>query len=252
MVKALKHYKLENEQLFERYEFKFILPDKLRKSIEKEIGVFMRFDGHVTGGGASSYFVRSLYFDTKNKANFYDKIDGVKNRKKFRLRTYRRNLGASPVYLELKTRKINRVSKKRVRIDEADNIFFSRDLDVDYINSRYPGSDLIDNFCFAALRDGISPKVIVDYVRAPYVSDYDMNFRVTLDSELRCASSKTLFDGAPAITKVLSGYSIMEVKFNRRIPAWFHKLIQAYDLERVSVSKFVLGMRNARCAVDNS
>ena len=53
MVKALKHYKLENEQVFERYEFKFILPNKLRKRIEKEIGVFMRFDGHVTGGGAS-------------------------------------------------------------------------------------------------------------------------------------------------------------------------------------------------------
>lgn len=252
MVKTLKHYKLENEQVFDRYEFKFILPNKIRERIEKEIGVFMRYDGHVTGGGASSYFVRSLYFDTKNKENFYDKIDGVKNRKKFRLRTYSPKLGTSPVYLELKTRKINRVSKKRVRIDETDNIPFSRDLDVDYINQRYSGSDLIDSFCFAALRDGIRPKVIVDYIRAPYVSDYDMNFRVTLDSELRCAPSKTLFDGAPAITGMLSGYSIMEVKFNRRIPAWFHKLIQAYDLERVSVSKFVLGMRNARCAVDNS
>jgi SPX domain protein involved in polyphosphate accumulation len=252
MVGALKNSKFENEQIFDRYEFKFILLRRVRERIEKEISGFMRYDGHASGDGEKSYFVRSLYFDTKDNENFYDKIDGVKNRKKFRLRTYSPVFGASPIYLELKNRKINRVSKKRVRIDNVDNVCFSRELDVDYIKRRYSSSDVVDSFCFAVLSAGISPKVVIDYVRAPYVSEYDMNFRVTLDSELRCSGAKTLFDiGSPSVA-ALSGYSIMEVKFNRRIPAWFHKIIQAYNLERVSVSKFVLGMRGSRLAVDRS
>ena len=33
-----------------------------------------------------------------------------------------------------------------------------------------------------------------------------------------------------------------EVKFDRSIPLWFHRIIQSYNLRRESISKFVLGM----------
>ena len=34
------------------------------------------------------YLVRSLYFDNNIFTNFKEKIDGIKNRHKFRIRTY--------------------------------------------------------------------------------------------------------------------------------------------------------------------
>ena len=37
------------------------------------------------------YLVRSLYFDNYFFSHFHEKIDGVKNRHKFRIRTYAEN-----------------------------------------------------------------------------------------------------------------------------------------------------------------
>ena len=39
-----------------------------------------------------------------------------------------------------------------------------------------------------------------------------------------------------------AGFTILEVKFDRSIPLWFHRIIQSYNLTRQSISKFVLGM----------
>mgnify|MGYP006130979537 FL=1 len=49
-----------------------------------------------------------------------------------------------------------------------------------------------------------------------------------------------------------AGYTILEVKFDRSIPAWFHRIIQSYNLKRQSISKFVLGMTYTRLGVETS
>jgi hypothetical protein len=36
----------------------------------------------------------------------------------------------------------------------------------------------------------------------------------------------------------------MEIKFGKHVPAWFHKIMIKYQLERVSVSKYCLGMQS--------
>ena len=73
-------------QEFQRYEFKYILNKRLRDKVERQIQHFMRYDGYVHPEFNNSYFVRSLYFDSPTSVNFYEKIDGVKKRKKFRFR----------------------------------------------------------------------------------------------------------------------------------------------------------------------
>ena len=47
-----------------------------------------------------------------------------------------------------------------------------------------------------------------------------------------------------------AGFTILEIKFYRRIPIWFHRIIQAHDLRRVSFSKFCKGMEATDQAVD--
>ena len=79
-----------------------------------------------------------------------------------------------------------------------------------------------------------------------------MNFRVTFDSKIRAKSTNSLFPEDDFFFDCLSGYTILEIKFFRKIPAWFHKIILVYDLERVSVSKFVLGMKATGVAIDLS
>ena len=53
-------------------------------------------------------------------------------------------------------------------------------------------------------------------------------------------------------TERIAGYTILEVKFNRRIPAWFHRILQAHNMRRFSFSKFVRGMEATGLAINLS
>ena len=54
----------------------------------------------------SPRMVNSLYFDTPEYSNFYEKVDGIKIRKKFRIRSYSHDKKDHPnLFLEMKGRK---------------------------------------------------------------------------------------------------------------------------------------------------
>ena len=86
-------------QKFERYEFKYVLPNSIINNLEEEILNFMEYDKFVKDKKNKSYFVRSLYFENNNNDNFYEKIDGIKFRKKYRIRTYSENF-TDNIFLE--------------------------------------------------------------------------------------------------------------------------------------------------------
>ena len=116
-----------------------------------------------------------------------------------------------------------------------------------------PLGNLVDRFLFDSIRRSLKPKVLIDYIRRPYVSSYDMNFRVTFDSVLMSAATNELFPPQWTNWKhSRSGFTVLEVKFFRRIPAWFHRIIQAHNLKRISFSKFCQGMETTGLAVDLS
>ena len=107
-------------QKFSRYEFKYLVEKSVAIRIRQEIAHFMSEDPFTGGKSENVYYVRSLYFENKHFHNFYEKIDGVKNRNKYRLRTYSPFLFGSDVFLELKNRNNNRVSKVRESIQLED------------------------------------------------------------------------------------------------------------------------------------
>ena len=239
---------------FARYEFKYVVTEHQRHEIESEIRHFMSYDGHVHEELENSYFVRSLYFDDDAAHHYYEKIDGTRSRRKFRIRTYATTFADGlPIYLELKGRHIDRTYKQRISIAYADIGIFADGDDPDAVNERYAGKWLAERFLFEFFRRQLKPKVLVDYIRRPYVSTFDLNFRVTFDSKLSALPAKTLFppDAARGVN-CLAGYTILEVKFHRRIPVWFHRLLQNYNLRRVSVSKFCVGMEACGLAVNLS
>ena len=53
-------------------------------------------------GFNENFAVRSLYFDDPNYVNYYEKIDGMKLRHKFRLRTYGKTCSQDvPIFLDI-------------------------------------------------------------------------------------------------------------------------------------------------------
>lgn len=87
----------------------------------------------------------------------------------------------------------------------------------------------------------LRPKVIVDYVREPYVC-HNGNVRITFDKELRTGLHSTdIFDkDLHPIRAIDENFIIFEVKFDEYIPEYIKIALQLEGLNRQSASKYVI------------
>jgi len=231
---------------FSRFEFKYVLPLDLRQELESELQYFVEFDPYVKSQPKHQYFVRSLYFDDPFHTCFMDKVEGLHTRSKFRVRTYTDDPGDDTAqFMEIKGRFNNLVFKHRTPLDSNDLIKYdSGEVLINKLLRIMAPSDVSRRFEYELYRKRIRPVALVDYVRRPYISRFDPEFRLTLDSKLRGTNTRLLFPGpgSPQSRQMLPGFTVMEIKFRRHIPSWFHRLIQAYELRRISVSKICHAM----------
>ena len=119
----------------------------------------------------------------------------------------------------------------------------------------YSGKNMVINsFVFDCFRKKIFPRVLVDYKRRPYINKSGLYFRLTFDSNILASKTKNLFinQSLSSWLECRAGYTILEVKFERSIPPWFHRIIQNYNLRRLSISKFVIGMERCGIAAETS
>ena len=135
---------MKENQILYRYEFKYILNKKISDQIEKEARNFMIYDGHVKKELNNKYFVRSLYFENNFSSNFYEKVDGMKIRRKYRLRTYSNFFDPKvPIFFEVKGRISERTYKKRINIkNKYLNLFLSQSQNFNLLNL-YPNNEMI-------------------------------------------------------------------------------------------------------------
>ena len=119
----------KDNQIFSRFEFKYIINKNISKIIQQEIKNFTINDFY--NDKEDKYYVRSLYFDNNIFSNFNEKVDGIKNRHKFRIRTYSREKDELvPLYLEMKGRDNQRTFKNRTKIKYQDLNFFCKGKDL--------------------------------------------------------------------------------------------------------------------------
>ncbi|MDX8390837.1 MAG: polyphosphate polymerase domain-containing protein [Mariprofundaceae bacterium] len=242
---------------FSRFEFKYILPKRLRDQLESELQYFLKFDPYVEAQPDRKYFVRSLYFDDPSLTAFHDKHDGILSRSKFRIRTYTSEREEDiPCFLELKGRHNNLVYKHRVEI-EKNSLSTLRRIEGKAVAEhllKHAGTSMVrDQFEYNLLRKHLYPVALIDYQRRPYISKYDPEFRLTFDDSLHCTQTTALFPNSHERQRqMLSGYTVMEVKFRYHIPSWFHRIIQSFELQRVSISKICEGIETLGIAEDPS
>lgn len=239
---------------FSRFEFKYIFRHDERKELERELGYFMALDPYVSAKRGNKYFVRSLYFDDDVYTNYYEKIDGIFIRHKYRIRTYTDDESEDcSTFLEIKGRYNALVYKHRVQLPRSAIKSLEngeREFQIDILKM-VNSNEVIKKFCYDNYRMRLKPKILIDYNRRPYISKYAPDFRITFDDSLQATVSKRLFNRiTDRRRKFYPGYSIVEIKFKRHIPSWFHRLIQSYELHRISVSKYCCGMEGVDL-VDN-
>lgn len=159
------------------------------------------------------YLIRSLYFDTPTDKAFREKVDGVDNREKFRIRYY--NFDRSFIRLEKKS-KYNGLGEKgmaKLTEDESQRIV---DGDIEWM---YDSKEPLIRELYAKMKaTGLAPKTIVDYDREPFTF-IPGNVRVTLDYNIRTGLRCTDFLDPEVLTiPVPDDPIILEVKWDGFLP----------------------------------
>lgn len=212
-----------------RYELKFVISEYAAELLRLRLDAALAHDPHA--GPYGGYFIRSLYFDDQDWRAYRDKLAGVENRVKFRLRYY--NYDDSFISYERKEKLRDMTRKTAVRVDRAlTQAMLTRG---DILGREEP---LLLDFA-ARWNAGLRPRVLVDYDRAVYVHPLG-NTRITLDSRVRTSAYKTdFFDpNLPSLPVLDPGTAVLEVKYDRLIPAFIPRLLEGIPKERASVSKY--------------
>lgn len=218
-----------------RHELKFLCGEGELRLLEERIRHICPPDSHV--GGDGRYTIRSLYFDTCDDRCFYENEAGVDRREKYRIRIY--NGKTDVIHLECKE---TRHGMKRKETCPLSPQQCRQLMKRSAVMSPLPGQELLLRFLTLRSTQLLLPKVIVEYVRTPYVYAAG-NVRITFDRFIR---------SSPEIDKFLeprvSGRSVMaqdshvlEVKFDEGLPGAIRELLTSgQDLSRTSFSKYFL------------
>lgn len=228
-----------------RYELKYIVDEQCAAGIRGFVSSYLELDEHACPEEGNAYRISSLYLDTPTLLFYGHTVQGVKDRFKLRIRFYDDDPDR-PAFVEIKRRATDVICKTRAMVTKEgvrrvlNGEGPNREFLVDDNGDSRSGSALV-NFCNLCDTVGAVGCCYVSYVREAFVSPNSNSVRVTLDHQLMGATYRqgdglrSPVDGVAANV----GGVILELKFTDRFPQWMHGMVQAFNLQRTSVPKYV-------------
>ncbi len=223
-----------------RHELKFYISYPQYLTLRSNLRHLLHQDPNAARNGGE-YAIRSLYFDTEFNTAYYDKINGVKDRDKYRIRIY--NYSDRDIFMECKTKVGSFISKRSVKIPRslADQLTAG-----DPAGLEFTTSGLLRDVYREMRLNLLRPVVIVDYDREAYIHPAE-DVRITFDKNVRTGlNSVDMFnDRVPTLPVMDHGEMILEVKYNRILPAYLADVISFSCPEAVqtAISKYTLCRR---------
>jgi hypothetical protein len=213
-----------------RHEIKHFINYADFMQLRSRLPYIMRPDKNALNG--SSYRVRSLYFDNYNDKVLREKIDGVNEREKFRLRLY--NNDSSFIRLEKKSKMHDMCFKSSavISLDQCAKL-----LNGEYEDIKADGQPLLLELYTKLNFQLLRPKSIVDYKREAYVYPAG-NVRVTLDHDIRASNDIKTFLYPDIITVPVSGTFILEVKYDHFLPELIRGMVTLSSRQQTAFSKY--------------
>jgi len=224
-----------------RYEIKFLLNQQQHRALAAAVNRVLQPDPF--GDDDGHYAVTSLYYDTADYKAYWDKVNGVKMRRKIRVRTYGSPVVTpeTPVFLEIKQRTNIRMGKRRLQLPYVAAVNFPEAGD-DFPPLSPPEQHMVQelHYLFATLQ--LQPTCIVSYQRAAYGSHIDYpDLRITFDTDVRGRiENLSLLTAAMSDmqTVLAPGWAILEVKANQTIPYWLAELLNRHGCTPRRISKY--------------
>lgn len=214
-----------------RHEFKYVISYDEMLLVRSKLNKLLTIDRNYNG-----YYLRSLYFDSLDDVDYYEKLNGEYKRKKIRLRTY--DVSSNKVKLEIKQKIDYHQLKESLVISKKDaKELLKENYDV-LLSYDSPVALKIYNILMG---DCYKPKVIIEYLRIAYTSS--ANTRITFDFDIKkCDDVNSFFKKSINNVDVTSPKDVvMEVKFDRFLEPYITELLSKYVSNYQSVSKYIMG-----------
>lgn len=217
-----------------RHEIKLLLTPADYRLMSSRLSSVLPHDEYTTESG--DYFIRSLYFDDLMRTAYYEKLSGVADRKKYRLRIY--NYSDSVMKLECKEKRGDRIRKRSASVSRP----MSDGMVKGDFTTLYESADpLCQEVLSLAKGKGLKPSVVVDYDREAYTYPIG-NVRLTFDKALHAGiSGSDIFDRQLTTLPIFpDGSVIFEVKYDELMPKFISDIVSTAHGQRLALSKFCL------------
>ena len=217
-----------------RHELKFKISNSAAEVLKQKLSLILGKDKNAYYEDGS-YLIKSLYFDDRDSSSYYEKMDGVLYRKKYRIRMY--NDVDTFIRLEKKMKHNNFTAKEQMLISK--NIY-SKILDGKIDEIENPEGLLLE-FITNYKNKGLVPSVIVEYHRTAFTYPIS-DVRITFDSNIQSSLyNYDLFNTSyPRYIVDEPGKQVLEVKFNEILPLHIANILNDIPACREAVSKFAI------------
>ncbi len=217
-----------------RHELKFKISNSAAEVLKQKLSLILDKDKYAYYSDGS-YLIKSLYFDDRESSSYYEKMDGVLYRKKYRIRMY--NDDDTFIRLEKKMKHNNWTAKEQILISKD---IYSKILDGKIDEIENPEGLLLE-FINDYKTKGLIPSIIVEYHRVAFTYPVS-EVRITFDSNIESSLyNYDLFDTSyPRFDVSEKGKQVLEVKFNEVLPLHIANILNDIPSCREAVSKFAL------------
>ncbi len=217
-----------------RREIKYSLTVPQYYHLAHKFSKLLHEDSH---NGDNGYMIRSLYFDTLNDDDFFEKEYGLDLRRKIRFRCYSPN--AKKVLLEMKQKQGNQQRKRSYSLSSEEVM---QCIHGDY-SSLLRHNTPFTVECFGLMsRQFYRPKAVIEYHRKAFVAK-ENNIRITFDRDVRASQSCEQFfsDKLPLKLAMDPSMVVMEVKYDGFLLSYIKNLIKEADASPLSAGKYSAG-----------
>ncbi len=229
-----------------RLEYKFLVNNEQLNLIRKKISPFVKLDPYVKDTNDNEYTVRSIYFDSSNFDFYHEKIDGIKIRKKLRIRGYNNPSENDLVFLEIKNKYDNFIGKNRapILLHDLGKLLKTKSVETYALTNNGFANSIQDGekFFHHIIRNGLKPTILIVYEREAFFSKFDSSLRITFDKNLRYFENPRINNlySDKDLEYATPNHFVLEIKFNNGYPKWVQDIIQEFELARRSVSKYTI------------
>jgi len=227
-----------------RIEHKYLIRNDCLPHIRQALKPYLRYDHYAAKTSSGEYTVRSIYFDTRNMDFYHEKIEGLRVRKKIRVRGYNHREKDAMVFLEIKKKKDYFIKKHRSPVAYKSLIPLMVSGDVrKYVfndNGNPPALDDAKRFLFQVHHRSLRPYILIVYEREAYYSNFHHDLRITFDKNIRSlypVSLDALFRDSKCIL-TMPNHSVLEIKSVIEYPSWLQSVLSKFELKQEAISKY--------------